>query len=201
MIIHDVQQNSEEWNLLRDGRFTASVADKLLTEKGNKGYIDLIKKIFEEKYTGEPCESKAWQGNKYTDRGHELESFAIDYYKMENFCEVELVGFVELNENCGCSPDGFVGEDKLVQIKCPIFNTQIEYLESLKVPGNYYKQMQFELYVTGRKWDDFYSWHPKLPSVQIKVGRDEEMIKQIDTRIKEAIIEIDKMTKKLADRK
>lgn len=208
MIIHNVEQNTEEWDKLRLGKFTASVADKLLTDRGNKGYIDLIKKIFEEQYTGEPCESKAWQGNKYTDRGHELESFALEAYERENFCDVESVGFIELNKYVGCSPDSFVGEDALVQAKCPIFDTQMGYLEIMemdiddiakmrKISSGYYKQMQFELYVTDRKWNDFYSWHPKLDSVQIRVDRDYIMIKQIETRLAESIELVNKRVKEL----
>ncbi len=198
MTIHDMQQNTEEWFQIKVGKISASSADKLLTDRKNKGYIDLVKKIFEEQYTDEPCESKVWQGNSFTQRGHEHEPLAIKSYGTENFCDVVSVGFVELSEWVGCSPDGMIEESGLVQVKCPIFDTQIDYLSAQKVPGNYYKQMQFELYVTNRNWNDFYSWHPKLPPVQIRVGRDEIMIEQIELRINGVVGEVKNKIKKLS---
>lgn len=186
----DIKQNTEEWDAIRVGKITASVASDLLMDKKNKGYQKLIDKLVEERMTGKPTESRTFQGNEFTERGHELEPVARDNYEMESFQEVKIIGVIELNDLVLCSPDGLINDDGLWQAKCPIFNTQKGYLKNPKVPTNYYKQMQFELFVSGREYNIFYSYHPSLPPVEIKVERDEEMIKQIRARVKEAIEEV-----------
>ena len=196
MIIHNVQQNSEEWDLLRIGKFTASSCDTLLSCKTTKGYKQLIDKIAEERFTGEKCESKVWKGNSFTERGHEYEPIAISHYESESFNIVEPVGFVEMNSWIGCSPDGFIDDDKMIQIKCPIFNTQREYHEKMVVPGSYYKQMQFEIMVTGRDINIFYSYHPYLKPVEIVVEKDDELIEEIQERIYAAKSEIEFLLEK-----
>jgi len=188
MKLHYMPQNSEEWFEIKLGKFSASTAAELLSCATTKGYQKLIKKITEEQFTGEPCESKKFQGNSFTERGHELESEAIENYEMENFTDVERIGFVELNNFVGCAPDRMIVINCLIQIKCPIFDTQRGYLKEQKVPANYYKQMQFELFVTGREYNIFYSYHPKLPPVQIKVLRDEPIIAEIKSRLDAAIL-------------
>ena len=65
-------------------------------------------------------------GNKYTDRGHEFEPIARDDFEFRTLNPVKLVGVVIRDEWALCSPDGLIGEDKLHQIKCPIFSTQEE---------------------------------------------------------------------------
>jgi len=191
MILHKIQQNSDEWDKIRLGKFTASSCDKLLSGENTKGYTELIEKIAEERFTGEKCQSKVWIGNSFTERGHMLEPIAIQQYENESFNVVESIGFVEKDSWCGCSPDGLIGDNKLIQVKCPIFRTQMEYHEKLKVPTNYYKQMQFELYTTKRESNIFYSYHPKLSAVEIEVFVDEIMQKEIDNRMKIAIEQVE----------
>lgn len=187
----DIQQNTEQWLAIKVGKFSASIAADLLMDKKTSGYSNLIEKIVEERITGMPTESKTFSGNSYTDRGHEFEPVAREDYEFRSFNDVVQVGVVELDDWCLCSPDGLIGENGLIQIKCPIFNTQKEYLKTKKVPGNYYKQMQFELFVTGREYNIFYSYHPFLPAVEIKVERDEIMIAEIQRRLNEAKNEVE----------
>lgn len=183
MIYHDIEQNTQEWIDLRLGKFTASSCADLLMKDTNKGYQNLIKKIVEERITGLPCEGK-WNGNYFTERGHLLEDEAIRHFELSEFQKVKRIGFVELEgENTGCSPDGLIGDNVQLQIKCPIFSTQMDYLESEKIDSVYYKQMQFELMVTGREYNIFYSYHPSLPPVQKIVNRDEEMIQEIKDKL------------------
>ncbi len=187
----DIQQNTDEWLAIKVGKFSASIAADLLMDKKNVGYTNLINRIVEERITGLPTESKTFAGNKNTDRGHEFEPVAREDYEFRSFNDVVQVGVVELDDWCLCSPDGLINENGLIQIKCPIFNTQKEYLKTKKVPGNYYKQMQFELFVTGREYNIFYSYHPFLPAVEIKVERDEIMIAEIQRRLNEAKNEVE----------
>jgi hypothetical protein len=192
MINHNIEQNTDEWLALRVGKFTASIAADLLMDKGNKGYQNLIAKITEERFTKTACESKAWQGNQFTDRGHEFEPLALIDYSTKFFYDVSPMGFIESDNGLyGCSPDGLIGENGMIQVKCPIFATQRGYLENPKVPTTYYKQMQFELFVSEREYNIFYSFHPRLKEVMIKVERDEVVIKQIETAIIEATKYID----------
>jgi len=186
----DIQQNTDEWINLKVGKFSASTCADLLMDKKNKGYQNLINKIVEERITGMPTESKTFTGNQFTERGHELEPVAREDYEFRTFNDVTIIGVIELDEWVLCSPDGLIGDDSLYQAKCPIFNTQKEYLKSRKVPTNYYKQMQFELYVSGRKYNIFNSYHPHLPALDIVVTRDEQMIEDIRNRINEAKQEI-----------
>jgi len=186
----DIKQNSDEWFALKVGKFSASTCAELLMNKKTKGYTGLIDRIVEERMTGNPTESKTFKGNQFTERGHELEPVARDDYEMRTFRDIAIIGVIELDDWVLCSPDGLIGEDGLWQAKCPIFNTQKSYLKSQKVPTNYYKQMQFELFVSGREYNVFNSYHPYLPAVDIVVKRDEEMITIIQQRIKEAKKEI-----------
>lgn len=185
----DIQQNSDEWIAAKVGKFSASSADALLMSKKTTGYQNLIDKIIEERITGEQSEG-TWSGNKWTERGHKLEPIAADDFEFNTFIETKIVGLVEYDYWTVCSPDRLINDDGLLQIKCPIFKTQREYLRTNKVPGNYYKQMQFELLVTGREYNIFYSYHPHLPALNILIKRDDEMIAEIVTRLNEAKDEV-----------
>lgn len=187
---YDIKQNTDEWFEIKLGKFSASVAADLLMDKKTAGYKKLIDKIVEERMTGKATESNTFKGNQFTERGHELEPVAREDYEMRTFKDVVIVGVVELDEWTICSPDGLIDEDGLWQAKCPIFNTQKGYLKTQKVPTNYYKQMQFELYVSGREYNIFNSYHPYLPAVDIVVKRDDEMIETIKRRLTEAKAEV-----------
>ncbi|HWR94121.1 MAG TPA: YqaJ viral recombinase family protein [Flavobacterium sp.] len=186
----DIKQNSDEWLTLKVGKFSASTATELLMDKKTVGYTNLINRIVEERITGKATESKTFTGNVNTERGHEYEPLAREHYEFSSFNDVIQVGVVELDEWCLCSPDGLINDNGLIQIKCPNFNTQKEYLKNPKVPTNYYKQMQFELFVTGREYNVFYSFHNYLPAVEIKVQRDEQLIYEISERLNQAKTEV-----------
>jgi hypothetical protein len=186
----DIQQNTHEWVEIKLGKFSASICAELLMDKKTVGYTGLIQKIIEERITGIPSESKKFQGNVFTDRGHELEPIARNDYEFRTLTEIKQIGVIELDEWVLCSPDGLIGDNGLYQAKCPIFNTQLEYLKTKKIPTNYYKQMQFELYVSGREYNVFNSYHPHLPPVDIIVNRDEVLICEIDKRLLEAKEEV-----------
>jgi len=187
---YDIIQNEQEWYDIKVGKFSASTCADLLMAKTTKGYQNLINRIIEERITGVASESKTFQGNSYTNRGHELEPFAREDYEIRNLQTIDIIGVVELDSWVLCSPDGLINDDVLYQAKCPIFNTQREYLAKQKVPGNYYKQMQFELFVSGREFNVFNSFHPSLPAVDIILQRDETIIAEIKQRLSEAKAEV-----------
>lgn len=181
MIIHNCEQRSPEWFNLRCGKFTASNFDKLFMGKSTKGYQDLINTIVYERLTADIPESYQ---SEWMQRGNELEPEAIRRYELETFNKVNKVGFVEYDEWIGCSPDGLIGEDGMIQAKCPKHNTAIYYrLNPKKAVDDYLYQVQGEIGFSGRKWNDLIIYHPKLPAQIIRVEKDETIIQSIHKEI------------------
>lgn len=190
MIHHEIDQNTEEWLELRKGKFTASSFSDLFATKTTAQYKKAIRKVVYEKITGE---SPEFYENDYMRRGHELEPAAREAYEMQTFNTVIDGGFFELDEWTGASPDGLVDEDGQIEIKCPAYNTFIDYILSDKVPTEYITQIQGQLFVTGRAWCDFIAYHPKLPLIVKRVERDEAIIENIKTALSFAISEAKNM--------
>ncbi len=193
-IRRDIVQGTEPWNEIRRGRFTASTISKLFMGKSTQGYNDAIYKIVQERLTGKSPESYV---NEAMKRGIVMEAEARLAYEVEKMTLVEEVGFVEYDEWVGCSPDGLVDDDGMIQIKCPAFNTHVGYLLSEEVPKDYYAQMQMELWVTGRAWNDFVSYHPDLPMFILRLFPDKEMFKKIETEINIAKQKVEEIIKKI----
>ena len=191
---YDVTQGSEQWHELKRGKFTASPSSKLLMGKTTQGYNDYIYKIAMERLTGKLTEGYS---NAAMKRGIDMEPMARQSYEVEYLTLVEECGFIEVDEWLGCSPDGLVGDDGMIQIKCPAFNTHIGYIMDNKVPKDYYVQMQAELYVSGRKWNDFVSFHPELPMLILRVEPDKEMFKKIAEEIELAKQKVEETIKKI----
>lgn len=194
MIWHDIKQNSEEWEALRRGKFTASSFSDLFMIKSTAGYKKAIRKVVYERLTGESPESFK---SDYMERGHEIESLAREQYEINSFNTVTDGGFFELTEWVGCSPDGLIDDDGLLEIKSPAYNTFIDYLLSGQVPSEYTYQLQGQLYVTGRKWVDFVAYHPALPIIIIRVYPDPVIIEQIKVNLAVAITEAQTMITKI----
>ena len=195
MIYHNsIIQGSEAWHDLRRGRFTASNIPKLFMGKTTQGYSDALYRVAMERVTGKSTESYS---NAAMLRGIQLEPMARQIYEIEKQTLVEECGFVEVDEWMGCSPDGLVGKDGMIQIKCPAFNTHIGYIVSEEVPKDYYIQMQAEMWMSGRKWNDFMSFHPDLPSLIIRLTPDEAMYKKMSEEIEIAKQKVTEIIKKI----
>jgi len=194
MKTYDMPQRSPEWIQIRLGKLTASRFPKLFMGKTTAGYNDVINTATYERLTGEAPESFS---NDWMERGTELESKAIQAYEFSTFEKVHSIGFVELDENIGCSPDGLIGKEGMIQIKCPKYNTLINYHLSGHVPKDYNIQMQGEMYITGRKWNIFYAWHPLLKPFIVKIERDDILINKIMIEIDLALKLINERIKKL----
>ena len=188
-LYYDVIQGTDEWNALRLGKFTASCFSDLFAKETTIAYQGLINKVVYERLTGEIPESYS---NDYMARGSELESQARQAYELETFNKVKEVGFIEISEWVGCSPDGLIGKDGLVEIKCPKWSTLIDYHLSGKIPSNYMYQMQGQLYVSERQWCDFYVWHPKFKPLLKRVDRAENIIAAIKEKLEIVIAEAEK---------
>lgn len=192
---HKVQQNTEEWLLLRKGRFTASSIKTLLYGKTTKVYQDEIKRLAFEIATGERVDDSFY--NYWMERGKELEQAAVNAYQMESFNVVTEPGFWTVGDYLGASPDGLIDEDGLVEVKCPKWNTMIVYLLDDKVPTIYVPQIQMQLYCTGRQWCDFVAYHPSLRLFVKRMERDEDMIAKILGEVDLAVAEAESMAVKL----
>lgn len=137
--------------------------------ENTKGFQETIYKVAYERITNETPETFT---NDWMQRGHDLEAEARHVYELETFNKVHNGGFFELNEWVGASPDGLIGNDGLVEIKCPKYSTMIEYLLNNKLPKIYEWQVHGQLWVTNRNWCDFVAYHPKLKPLIIRVERD-----------------------------
>jgi putative phage-type endonuclease len=194
MIVYDeIIQGSEEWLQVRAGKFTGSKASDLFAGKTTATYQNLINKIVSEKVIGKTAESG--YKSEAMQRGSNLESEARENFELNTFVKVGQVGFIELSENIGISPDGLIDDEGLLEIKCPITTTQISYLVTKKIPKDYFLQMQFQMMVTGRKYCFFHSYHPELSPLTIKVERDEKVIEEIKAELITAIQTVNERVK------
>jgi len=185
----EIIQGSPEWKALRCGRVTASrVAD--VVAKTKTGYsasrANYLAQLIAERLTGTPAETYT---NAAMQHGVDTEPEARDAYAFYQGATVEQVAFVlhPKIDQAGASPDGLVGEDGLVEIKCPQTATHLETLLGQAVPAKYIDQMQFQMACTGRNWCDFVSYDPRMPEHMRlfvrRVARDEARIAHLETEI------------------
>lgn len=180
-IYKDLEQRSEEWHKVRAGKLTASSFHTLLGNSETKK--TLLLKITAERITGKCIEDH--YSNEDIERGIELEDDARNNYQEKTFNLVEEVGFAELDEYVGCSPDGIVGNDGLIEIKCPRETTFLSQVLSGRIKPEYITQMQFNMYVLNRQWCDYVMYSETLGLFIKRVDRDEKLIEEIKTCIEE----------------
>lgn len=191
-----VDQGTAEWYQARCGLVTASrIADVVAKTRNGWGAsrANYAAQLIAERLTGQPADSyqsaaMAW--------GIEQEPYAREAYEIRTGALVLEVGFaphpsIELS---GASPDGMVGDDGLVEIKCPNTATHIETLLSGGIDKKYLLQMQWQLACTGRRWVDFCSFDPRMPAdlrlwVQ-RVERDDEGIAELEAQVQVFLAEI-----------
>ena len=198
-----VEQGTDEWRALRLGHVTASnVADVMA--KGKSGEAVTRKKykvkLLAERLTGA---SQDFYTNAAMEWGTEQEPYARMAYEVANDVLVDKTGFWphETIKWVGVSPDGLVDIDGLGEIKCPNTTTHLDYILDDKVPTEYYKQIQCQLWVTGRSWCDFISFDPRLPQRnQLFVKRcfrDEALMAEMEKEIREFLQEIEYLIEQL----
>ena len=85
------------------------------------------------------------------------------------------MGFCVIEGVAGASPDGLVGDDGLLEFKCPMAGKHLTYLFRDEVPKDYVLQVQGQLWVTGRKWCDFVSYCPGLPIFVKRMTPDKKL--------------------------
>jgi|TARA_R110000824_G_scaffold89941_1_gene220056 hypothetical protein len=191
VIILEMEQGSDEWLAARLGRPSASMFSKLITTKGKPstqagGYIN---KLAGERLSGE---SEAFYTNEHMVRGTELEPEAREAYEFISGNDVLEVGFVvDPSFEYGCSPDGLIGTDGGIEIKCPAATTMMKYYQdSEELVKAYYQQIQGCMWVTKRDWWDAFAYHPKMKHVLVRVSRDDAFIAKLAVEVEAAVIEI-----------
>lgn len=194
----------ESWLKARMGKCTASrVADAIRKTKtgwaASRGNYRM--EIIAERLTGMRIEKFQSQAMMW---GQQTEPDAVARYNAHSPNPVDTSSWFVPHptvKDSGCSPDGLVGADGMVQIKCPETKTHIETLLSKEVDPDYIKQIQWEIACCGRQWSDFISYDPRLPQplrmfVQ-RVYRDDGLIAQMESMVREFLSEIDSAIKSL----
>ena len=195
MQIFDFEQRSEDWFKIRSGVPSASEFSNIVQSDGSpsKSRTKYLYKLVGEKLGALPEESYT---NKAIENGILREADAREMYSRD-VKPVVQVGFCIHDEGYGCSPDGLVEEDGLVEIKCPILSTHIEYLIKQKLPTDYVQQVQGQLLVTGRKYNDFISYYPGLKPLVVRCYRDEVFISRLRSELLKFIAELNELTERL----
>ena len=198
-----MEQGTPEWFNSRLGKVTASrVADVLATIKSGESASrrNYRMQLVCERLTGKKEETFT---NAHMERGIELEPIARSLYEMDSGLFVKEIAFVEhpTIAMAGCSPDGLVGDDGLIEIKCPTVANHIETLTSNSAPSKYIAQMQWQMACTGRKWCDFVSFNVELPDhLQLfvkRVERDDEYIANAEKEVIAFLDEVSETVTKL----
>ena len=191
MKIIECEQNSPEWYAARLGKITASNMEKIITPTGqqSKQTEKYITQLIAEIITGESAEK--FKGNQYTDRGHELEQEAADYYAMVKRVDLQQIGFcLTDDEMIGASPDRLVGDDGMLEIKICIPSIMIEYYEKKDTEAaleqDHKPQTQTGLYVVGRKWIDTILYCPGMKPIIVRSLRNCDFIMDMVRYTKDA---------------
>ncbi len=198
-----IEQGTPEWFAARLGKVTASrVADVIAKTKtgyssSRENYLvelalERITGVGEKSFTSP---AMAW--------GTEQEPMARASYEARTGELVEEVGLVlhPVIEQAGASPDGLVGPDGLIEIKCPNSATHIRTLQSKKPAGHYVTQMQWQMACTQRAWCDFVSFDPRMPEgLQLfvtRIERDDQVIAHLEKEVIAFLKEVDAMVSEL----
>jgi putative phage-type endonuclease len=201
-----IEQGSAEWLQERCGKVTASrIADLMARTKSgwSASRANYASQLICERLTG--CVQPSFT-NAAMIHGTETEPEARRAYEFFVDRDVQQVGFVPhpMIEMAGASPDGLVGEDGLLELKCPNTATHIETLLLGQIPDKYVKQMQFQMACTGRQWCDFASFDPRLPeNMRLfvkRVERDAAAIAEIEAEVASFLAEVDSTVAQLRAR-
>lgn len=201
-IKYEVAQGSQEWLELRKGKITASRAKDLLSviKTGESAaYRNYKAELLVERMTGKSPERYTSAPMEY---GTQTEALARLMYSLKTKTKVVASTVYGLEDtNVLASLDGEIGSDGIVEIKCREIANHIDSLLNDKVPEDYYKQIQFQLWVTDRKWADYVSYCDEMPErTQLfikRVNRDNQLIFMIRDKVEQLEVELSALQNKL----
>ena len=172
MEILDVEQGSEEWFLARRGLLTGSRFGKCITPARGALSASHLQVVAE--CVAEPLDpDSAGFSTYWTERGILMEEEARNWYEFHREVEVTPIGLVRGDGNLAFSPDGFVLDDGMIEVKCPKPSTHVRYLMDGELPPEYKAQVHGGLFVCEREWCDFISYCPGFKPLLIHVEADE----------------------------
>ncbi len=196
MKIYNFDQGTEEWLNIKLGKFTASNFHIFLGNSQTKEN-ELFKKAAE-RITSVKCDSDIFT-NRHLERGKALELEALNMYEFNTNITINKIGFIEKNKYVGCSPDGLIGSDGLIEIKCKDNHTFLKQCikKEKGIEAIYKTQIQFALYVTKRDWCDYICYNPnfKIPIYITRIYKDKKYIKKIKEALAECNNKIDDIIK------
>jgi putative phage-type endonuclease len=197
-------QRNEIWQQARIGKITCSNFYKVMTRGRAKDCefgdtaITYAMEIVTEILTGEKKEDFT---NAAMEWGNTYEREAKEQYQLETFNKIINTEYIPFDDIVGGSPDGLVGDDGIIEIKCPNSTTHLTNLINKEVPAIYKPQVHGYLMITGRKWCDFVSYDPRFKDEQrlliVRIERDEQYISELKKRIEKFKIIINEILKKI----
>lgn len=198
-----LEQGSEEWLRARCGLVTASrVADVVAKTKSGWGAsrANYMAELIAERLTGEPATRFTNAAMQWGTETEPQARAAYEFFHDATVVEVGLVKHPTITQSAA-SPDGLVGADGLVELKCPQTATHIETLLAGKIPAKYDTQMQWQMACTGRQWCDFVSFDPRLPGDLSmfcrRVMRDDARIGELESDVLEFLADLEQKLERL----
>ena len=195
-----MEQRSNEWFEARRGKVTASrITTGLLMGKTTVGYTNLFAEALVVRMGGVAGEGYV-NGNLSADvkRGIALEPEARAHYQFVQDVDVIEPGFIlhPTLPHCGASPDGLVGDEGLIEIKCRRTAEHINFIIKRDIPKAYRYQMQFQMMCTGREWCDYVSYDPRLAPYNLqfdfeRIYPDDAIIEEITAAVHEFNADVD----------
>lgn len=185
MKIIDCEQGDCIWTEARLSIPTASEFKKIMTPKTmqlSKQADAYAFRLIAQELVGYSLESL--EGLEHIERGKELEPEAVRRYEFDNDVKSVKVGFITTDDGkAGCSPDRLVGNDGMVEIKCPAPQTFVGCIVN-GIDDEYICQKQGQLYVAEREWADVFFYHPQFQPIQKRFYRDEAFISKLAEALK-----------------
>lgn len=198
---YNCNQGEDDWVMARLGKVTASEMHNLLTPK-------LALKKDKEK-VGKYLYTKVAEAHRMQplpsfssfsmERGEDMERDARKWHKLRYPQDtLRTVGFIEHDDaRCGCSPDALINDDGGLELKCPQPPNHVRYLDEGILPDDYAPQVHMSMYVTGRPWWRFMSYHPGFPKFVLTVERDEAVCATIEQALADFYARFDAVIAKL----
>jgi putative phage-type endonuclease len=194
----NIEQRTDDWFSARLGKVTASSLHKVLA-RTKTGYGadrgNYLTQLVLERVTGTKAEGFTSAAMQW---GIDQEPFARATYEAHKGVLVDEVGFIPhpIIEMSGASPDGLVGDDGMVEIKCPDSKTALEcWLSDNPVESKYFAQMQWQMRCAERAWCDYVVFDPRMPQkAQLfihRVERDDKWIEETEKEVVKFLAEVD----------
>lgn len=194
----NIEQRTDDWYAARLGKVTASSLHKVLSktktgygaDRGNYMTQLVLERVTNSKADGYSSAAMQW--------GIDQEPFARAAYEATRGVMVDEVGFIPhpTIKDAGASPDGLVGDDGMVEIKCPESKTALEcWLSENPVEAKYFAQMQWQMRCADRSWCDYVVFDPRMPAkAQLfikRVERDNAWLEKAEAEVIKFLAEVD----------